>query len=269
MRLIIWRAVKETRVCFDWAHKWVWICVALATTPMAWVYLWGFGQGKAVYGEMNIAAATLAAIATIALVIFLINLCRAPILIIKERDCSIEILQTEKTELQQAMRPKLSIIHRAHANPWLQVSQAQQADSHLVSNGYLYTYRISLSNTGVETIRNLRVRIASIMPPELRGAPHHLHFTNDNVQPYAEMRDLPMTVDEASGLFVDVITYWRGGEQSQRMSFFHTANGVSGSVAVQTYEFVVVVSSDNGGTTIQQRCRFTPTLDAAPLLEFI
>lgn len=269
MGLVFWRAIRETRACFDWAHKWVWICVALATWPVAWGYLWAFGQSKAVYGEMNTAAATLAAIATIALIIFVINLCRSPILIIREKDQAIATLKNEKAELQEAMRPKLSIAHRAHADPWLQVGQSQNPNSEIYDSGFIYTYRVSISNTGMEVVRNLRVTIAEIVPPELRGTPHHLHFTNDNLAPHMEVRDLPMTLSETNGQFVDVVVCWLGNGDRQQMSFSHITNGVSGVVPAQPYEFSIFVSSDNGGATIQQRCRFTFRDNASPLLEFI
>jgi len=269
MDLIIWRALIETRACFDWAHKWVWVLVGVASAPATWFYLWLFGQGHAVYEMMNATAAFLAALLTIAIVIFLINLCRSPLLILKERDRSIWSLKNEKSELQEAFRPKLLMVHRAHTDPWLQATQSQNPNSEIYDSGFIYTYRVSISNTGMEVVRNLRVTIAEIVPPELRGTPHHLHFTNDNSVPHMEVRDLPMTLNETNGRFVDVIVCWLGNGNRQQMSFAHTTIGVSGLVPTQSYEFSIFVSSDNGGATIRQRCRFTIRLEASPLLEFI
>jgi hypothetical protein len=265
------RAWEETCKVLHWPKTLLLVLVLVGTVTLrvlwGWVYLWLTGQGKAVYGEMNTETAYAAGLISTAILVFIVNLLRAPFLILRDKEKEIAELGREKENLSERLRPKLSL-HHADTNPWVQVQQRQRGDTNYPAHGYLYTYRISISNLGAEVIRNLRVKIASV-PPELHGAPHHLHFTNDNLKPYSEARDLPMTVDEASGLFVDVITYWRGGEQTQLLSFFHTADGVSGYVPVQTYEFSLIVSSDNGGVTVQKRCRFNPRSDAAPTFEFI
>jgi hypothetical protein len=266
IKLLIKRAFKETCILLGW--KWILLLVAIFTTLFGWFYLWAFGQAKVVFGEMNTVTAYGAGLLTTGALFFIINLFRAPLLIIQEKDMELSSLKQEKHKLEAKICPKLSIVH-THASPWVQVLAAQNPTTHVYDNGYLYTYRISIANTGAEVVRNIRVKIASIIPPELRGTPHHLHFTNDNREPHAETRDLPMTLDDESGLFVDVITYWRGGDERQRMSFNHIASGVSGEVPVKTYEFGIFVSSDNGGQTIHRRCRFVPRLDAAPILEFI
>src|SRR5688500_3240423 len=100
-REVLIRAFKETCKLLGWKRKWILLLVFACSTLLGWSYLWLFGQGKTVFGEMNTVTAYAAGLLTTGALSFLFNLFRAPFLIIHEKRREISSLQTEIDELRE------------------------------------------------------------------------------------------------------------------------------------------------------------------------
>ncbi|MCX5721402.1 MAG: hypothetical protein NT179_05150 [Nitrospirae bacterium] len=111
------RAYTETCKVLDWHKKLRLLVISASAVPIIWFYLWLFGKGNVVFGEMNLAAAGLGAIASIAVAIFLINVFRAPILICREKDQKIAGLIDEKSALEGKLKPVISILCKGNEVP--------------------------------------------------------------------------------------------------------------------------------------------------------
>lgn len=173
--------------------------------------------------------------------------------------------QEEKQQLYARIQPSLRVT-TGTSEPWIQVQCGQQPGQTVVSPGYLYTYRIGVSNGGVEPVRNVRVRLVEIEPAPVRliPMPCHLEIMNDRQEPRRESFDLQPSArgSDRDGVFVDVVRYFVGDSSQEWMGFCHLATGVNTSVHSQRYRLKLTISSDNGGDTIEHWFCFDPSRDA-------
>jgi hypothetical protein len=182
---------------------------------------------------------------------------KAPIDLAEEAQAATKRLKIRIEELETAIRPKLKIIYNDSEEPWMQIQPMQDPVHHIASEGYLRTCRIAVINLGLEVVRNVRVEMVWITPrpPAQRLVPCFLHYRHDNDRPYAETKDLRLTVDPEyrDALFVDVIWFWSCSTH-ERMGIWSTVSGVEQGIKVQNYEMGIKVSSDNGGEPIIAIC---------------
>src|SRR5215510_4440512 len=92
--------------------------------------------------------------------------------------------QLEKQQLYARIQPNLHVT-TGTSDPWVQTQLGQQPGQHIASPGYLYTYRIGLSNRGMEPVRNVRVRLTEVVPAhgQIIPMPCYLEIMNDRQEP--------------------------------------------------------------------------------------
>ena len=156
--------------------------------------------------------------------------------------------------------PKLKIIYRDGIPPWFQKGP----------DAGIRTHRISVINTSREVVQNVRVEMLWIdpQPTDQRLVPCPLHFRHDNVQPFADSKDLFPSSDSNYGdaLFIDVLWSWSGageliygsGKGADKVGIWSTVQGVPQELIVRSYTLAIKVSSRNGGDPVIVTCRFNP-----------
>lgn len=169
--------------------------------------------------------------------------------------------QQKNQQIYARIQPSLRVT-TGTTEPWVQVQLGQQPGQHIVSPGCLHTYRIGLSNSGVEPVKNVRVRLTEIepVPVWLIPMPCYLEIMNDRQEPRRESFDLQQSVrgSDRDGVFVDVIRYFRGDSGGEWIGICHFATGVNTSLKPQRYRLKITISGDNCGETIDRWFIFDP-----------
>ncbi|TAJ10051.1 MAG: hypothetical protein EPO61_04875 [Nitrospirae bacterium] len=235
--MFICRALEETCKALDWKNKGAYILSAFLAVPIAWFYLWFFGQGKVVFGEMNTAAAYIGALATIATFFFIGNLVRVPFLIVREKTKDIDDLTQRNALLEDKLKPRFSFLYD------------RDNSSYRHEGTHFKLARIGVFNESYgEPLTDVHVnlkRVAVCLSAEGK-LPTPLHFKGDNKadndpRPYKTSAD----INPRDELLVDVAQWQWDGQNLPKILFPSVEAQIYGDPGIYEFEIVIQVTAKN------------------------
>lgn len=198
--------------------------------------------------------------------LFIGCLCVAPYQIWKKEKKLRETLDVELRErikvLEEEKRPKLEIMFKEGEPPWHQLQEDGAGNT-------FSTFRASIKNAGFEKISNIQVKLIRLdpHPKNCFMIPCPLVFIHDR-PPYPKSKDLQQTKSETDALFVDILTYLKGGN-FEEINLSHGISDLESRIPTQPYTIEIAISSDNGGETINKNFHFDPSRDVANALRML
>ena len=159
---------------------------------------------------------------------------------------------------------KLSIVIR-EGEPWVQVDSGidQSEEAHV--SGSLYTYRIALVNSHDSTVRNVDVKLTSLVekPKDFHAIGNHLKLrhdrvgaTNFNVYPTKD----PQFMD---AMFIDVFRFFLGPKGYSSLSVASLPEDSNHHIPVDQYDVKIVATSESGEMAVAD-IAFIPRSDQIP-----
>lgn len=211
--------------------------------------------------QWSILIIPIATIFVLALLIFLRNVALTPRRIYKENKEKIKQLNSTIETLKDSISPKLIVTFEKGNNPCYRHQGRNQ-------EGYeIYIYRIGIKNIGLETVEDVQGVLEEIEPcPEYFAASKsNLHWMHDNIEPFNKYERLQAGQEK----FIDIMYYFRNGDNKEAMQITHIARGVGQNIEVQNYKLKIFISSKNGGDSILKELNFCPNRDIENMLELV
>jgi hypothetical protein len=180
---ILWSFICEAYVStcqtLDWHKKWGLVFALMAAVPVTWFYRVLLGDGKAVSADMNTVIAGLAALGTVGLFLFIVNLIHAPFVIVTEKNKAIGDLGARVKALEDKIKPVISVLYEGNRTaPYYHTDEGER----------FKLLRIGIRNDGYTHLEGVRAKLMGVKQlkedtaePLFSGKfPAALHLKGDN-----------------------------------------------------------------------------------------
>lgn len=234
------RAVKDTVSIIGFNFNTLLFAIFVAV--ISWLHLWqskGIGRVKE---EVGILLSSIEAFILCALVLFVYKLIRVPVhtteAIMRKNQKIIAIKQKRIEQLEEKIRPKLSIMFEQNNNTYYQ------------DDSRLRAVKLAIYNLSAQTIKNIEIKITKVepMPNNLNSPlPLPLRITHDN-PPLIKEFDL----NPHSEKFIDVVRQYHHNQSdapsnSNQTNFeiTHSISDIRVFIEPDDYKITIKITANN------------------------